>query len=138
MNGRNSSGGGGYGRDYMARGYDAPMQRPRGYDTPMRGYPGWRYDAGLRGSSRGYDAGFGNRGAGRYGRDYWWLGERAMPQARYGSDYDRGYRTFDQQNHPRFSPVGGMYPHVGGGYSPGSMPRPIREGAWFSDWTRWF
>ena len=117
------------------------MQRPRGYDAPMRGrYVQTGYDAGMTGrmSRGGYDRSYTSRGEGRYGRDYWWLGERAMPRGRYGSDYDRGYRNFDERNHPRFSPVGGMYPHVGGGYAAGSMPRPIREGTWFSDWTRWF
>jgi hypothetical protein len=139
MNGRSPGGRDRYGREF-SRGYDAPMWRGRGYDAPMRGgYAGPAQDPQMRGGMSGgaYDQGM-RRSSGGYGWDYWWIGERAMPQPRYGADYDRAYRNFDESHRPRFSPVGGMYPHVGNGYAPGSMPRPIREGTWFSDWTRWF
>lgn len=71
----------------------------------------------------------------RYGGDYWWIGERAYPQ---GASYDDAYREFDRQHHPRYSPVGGMYHAMGGEYRYRRPPSPLRDGHWFSDWTRWF
>ena len=52
--------------------------------------------------------------------------------------YDRGYQEFDRQSHPRYSPIGGTYPAMGGRYAYHRPPRPLREDTWFSDWTRWF
>jgi hypothetical protein len=74
----------------------------------------------------------------RYGGDYWWLGERETERNARPRMYDEAYRRFSESHHPRFTPVGGMYPAMGGSYSRHRPPRPLREPMWFSDWTRWF
>ena len=86
-----------------------------------------RYDGRLRGNPNG-----------GYGRDYWWMGERAMPPQGFGGRYDTAYHRFSERTHPRYSPVGGMRPGRGAGFDPRRPPRPARENVWFSDWTRWF
>lgn len=101
---------------------------------PMGGY-GPRYDRDLVGRPGGRQGG--GRG-GRYGGDYWWLGERAFPEGGRRSAYDEAYRRFDEENHPRYSPVGGNYHAMGGEYRYRRPPEPLREERWFSDWTRWF
>jgi hypothetical protein len=135
--------GGGYRYDRsMGRGmprYDAPMRggMPR-YDTPMR-RGGSGYDAGMPARSR-YDSpmrGYG-RGEGRYGGDYWWIGEHAMRGYHPSRSYDDSYRRYGSDYRPRFSPVGGMYPAMGGYSSAGHVPPQLREYRHFSDWTRWF
>lgn len=73
-----------------------------------------------------------------YDRDYWWLGERELERRGMIGGYDEAYRRFGDMHRPRYSPVGGMYGSVGGGYAMGRAPRPLREPTWFSDWTRWF
>jgi len=117
----------------------------RGYD---RGYQAYRPQVGgyreeFQGGSGGYSTGgYAPRamrgGGGRYGRDYWWIGEHALGPASEGSRYDEAYRRFDEESHPRYSPVGGMYHAMGGRYAYNRAPRPLREETWFSDWTRWF
>lgn len=129
----------------------------RGYDT-RGGYrgPSWYRGFG-RSGSRGYRgvrprmAGYGPDypgGSGGmptsgprlsgYGDDYWWLGEHELRRRGVIGPYDRGYQEFDRQWHPRYSPVGGTYPAMGGRYAYHRPPRPLREDTWFSDWTRWF
>jgi hypothetical protein len=87
---------------------------------------------------KGYDQGFFRPQQPDYGRDYWWLGEHALGRSRNSGNYDRSYQRFSEEHHPRFSPVGGMYPAVGGRFMRGELPRPLRDSTWFSDWTRWF
>lgn len=94
---------------------------------PPRGRPG--YD-------RGYRAG--SPSSGGYGRDYWWIGERAMQRQGRPVGYDQSYRRFSRQTRPRFSPVGGMYGPVGGWTMAGNTPEPLREYRHFNEWTRWF
>lgn len=93
---------------------------------------GGNYDAGMRGPGMGA----GGAQAGRGGRDEWWLG--GHHPGRYDETYDRAYQEFDQQNRPRYSPVGGTYSAMGGSYRYRGAPRPLRDDMWFSDWTRWF
>lgn len=137
-----------------------------GYDG-QDGYGGRRWNGGYgraggfgRSRSRGYRGGLGDRprvggyrpeyqgGPGgiptsanrppAYDRDLWWLGEHELRrQGRLGR-YDRAYADFDRHSHPRYSPVGGTYPAMGGSYAYHRPPRPLREDTWFSDWTRWF
>jgi hypothetical protein len=150
----------------MRRDYDAGMDRGfsrAGYDE---GFSGRHRTASDRGESGGYrtDAFSGGRirgahgdpavGQGRgefsggsvrergpaprgYGRDYWWLGEREMERRGGRTSYDAGYHRFDEQTRPRFSPVGGMYPAMGGSASM-RPPRELRDPRHFSEWTRWF
>lgn len=73
-----------------------------------------------------------------YGNDYWWLGEHELRRRGRLGGYDQSYRRFSEDTHPRYSPVGGMYPPFGGRYLARNPPRPLRENTWFSDWTRWF
>ena len=115
-----SDSGGGYG--WGAFGRRDPGDRPR-----VGGYR-----EGYQGGSGGMRTG----GGPTPGRDEWWLGGHYP--GRYGRDYDRAYQDFDRQNRPRFSPVAGNYHAMGGSYARGRPPRPLREDAWFSDWTRWF
>jgi hypothetical protein len=91
------------------------------------------YRSGYQGGSGGVPTGRGRAG----GRDDWWLGGH-LP-GRYAHDYyDRAYREFDRRHHPHYSPVGGTYAAMGGAMRYGRPPRPLRDDAWFSDWTRWF
>jgi hypothetical protein len=100
---------------------------PREFDAPRYGW-----------SDRGrYDRQF-EPVRGRYGHDYWWMGEREMPPQRSRNPYDEAYRRFSAQTHPRFSPVGGMEPGGGAGYPRDRSRIHSRENQWFSDWTRWF
>ena len=132
--------------------YDAGYRRRGGHsnggwgtpnaDVPFRG--GGRgseadrpwvggYRPGYQGGSGGIPTGGARRGRG----DEWWLG--GHHPGGYGGDYyDRAYREFDRQHHPRYSPVGGTYAGMGGSLRYGRTPRPLREDMWFSDWTRWF
>lgn len=111
-----------------------------------------RYGAGLqeqrfRGAARGFRDRSGDprsdarrRREERYAADYWWLGEHALGHGRYGSDFadDERFRRFSQRTRPHYSPVGGMYPPMGGSYLKDRTPGPLRESTRFSDWTRWF
>jgi hypothetical protein len=106
-----------------------------GYQGGSSGTPVGRRPNASRGAYGGQGAGSRGRG-GRYGGDYWWLGERAYPD-RYAR-YDEGYGRFDRENRPRYSPVGGTYPAMGGEATHRRPPGPLREESWFSDWTRWF
>lgn len=134
---------GGYGM--RSSGYDREISR--GFGPSPRGGAGYDRELG-RGfrPSRpraGYDqeigTGFGGaRQEPGYGGDYWWLGEHELDRQGIHTHYDEAYRRFDRMNHPRFSPVGGMYPAWGGEYSARRPPRAIREPTRFSDWTRWF
>jgi hypothetical protein len=127
-------------------------------DGPFDGYQGGSYGIPVGGGYRGggsagyrggYDPGYrarydrdlprgSERGAGRPGEDLWWLGERAFDQERSRDSYDEAYRRFNEATRPRFSPVGGNYPAMGGEYGYRRPPEPLREERWFSDWTRWF
>ena len=117
--------------------------REGGYDVDFgrrarRGYGG-DFDRGAYGyGGRGYESQRPRPSREGYGRDYWWLGEHELRRRGQLGGYDAGYQRFDERTHPRFSPVGGMYPPVGGGYYSRHAPRPLRENMWFSDWTRWF
>jgi hypothetical protein len=102
--------------------YDEELERARGHDREA--------------SRRGIDR-WGNHGTG-YGADYWWLGEREMERRGYRGGYDEAYRRFDEGSHPRYSPVGGMYPAMGGRFAMRRPPRELRGDTRFSDWTRWF
>lgn len=118
------------------------MRYDRVYDRPFRGGGGYRsthhrYDEDMRPRSR-YDASYDDQSRGRYADDYWWLGEREMIRQGYRDRYDEMYRQFDSSTHPRYSPVGGMYPAAGGAYPFDRLPRPLRETMRFSDWTHWF
>ena len=118
-----------------------------GYDRMRSGYrPGvGGYRGGYQGGSGGMNTGGMNTGGmrcgqsgGRYGRDYWWIGEHALGREGQSGRYDDRYQRFDRESHPRYSPVGGMYHAMGGQYMYDRAPRPLREDTWFSDWTRWF
>lgn len=136
-----------YGRGYRSGGYSDPWR-----GMPDGGYPRqaaaerpWvgGYRSGYQGGSGGINTsgarGGGDFGRGRgYGRDYWWLGTHGVPDESQSGGYDRAYRDFDRQSHPRYSPVGGTYAAMGGRYAYNRPPRPLREDTWFSDWTRWF
>lgn len=110
----------------------------------------WNHEYGYRRRERGmrdvgshprgrYDYQMGSGRSSRpYGRDYWWLGEREMERQGLRGRYDENFRRFSEENRPRFSPVGGMYPPMGGRFAAGNAPRPLREHGHFSDWTRWF
>jgi hypothetical protein len=104
------------------------------------GYGGGRTRSGSRGDAgeMRYGRGGGEPRRPPYGRDYWWLGEREMERHAGAQGYDDAYRRFSESHHPRFTPVGGMYPAMGGSYSTHRPPRPLREPMWFSEWTRWF
>ena len=103
--------------------------RHRRYDEEMRRTGHGGYDRGLYDRPRrGYDR----------GGDYWWLGEHELERRGYAPAYDDAYVRFAREARPRFSPVGGMYPAMGGRYAVGRPPRPLRENVRFSDWTRWF
>jgi hypothetical protein len=120
------------------------------YDLDRYGFTGRRGRGrmGPGGGPRyGEFEGFGCGGAGGYGSgdcspgyggDYWWLGEREMERRGRRRAYDESYRRFAEAHRPRFSPVGGMQPAMGGGYLTRRGPRPLREPTRFSDWTRWF
>src|SRR5690606_3435932 len=99
-----------------------------------RSYDRFDYQAGSYAGRRGD---YGTDYWGDYGADYWWLGERAFDRYARDASYDESYRRFSATHHPRFTPVGGMYPAIGGYYA-AHRPRPLREPTWFSDWTRWF
>ena len=117
-------------------GYDDAERGPRRgrggyggeYDRPMRGGGGRWMEAGP--ARPRFERG--------YGRDYWWLGEHELRRRGGFGRYDEAYERFSERTHPRFSPVGGMYPPMGGRHFSTHPPRPIRENTWFSDWTRWF
>jgi hypothetical protein len=130
---------GGYRDGYQGGSSGIPVG-DRGYMDESGGAR--RYDRGFRGERSGYDRGYraggGGRPRGGYGGDYWWLGERAFDQDRARSPYDAWYRRFEEENRPRFSPVGGNYHAMGGEYMSRRPPEPLREERWFSDWTRWF
>ncbi|HET8656017.1 MAG TPA: hypothetical protein VFL93_10920 [Longimicrobiaceae bacterium] len=130
-----------YDRGYRRGGYETGD-----WSDPYQGAPGVPYDRGGAGERpwvgsyrRGYEGGSGGIPTGArplgYDRD-WWLGGHRP--GRYGGEYEREYREFDRLNHPRFSPVGGTYPAMGGSCRYGALPRPLRDDLWFSDWTRWF
>lgn len=91
--------------------------RPRRRPSPQRSRPRGGYDQG-------------------YGRDYWWIGEQAMRGRGPEPSYDARFRRFDKSHHPRYSPVGGMYPM--GSRPMQGPPPPLREPHRFSQWTRWF
>jgi hypothetical protein len=112
--------GGSYGRDY----------RPASAGRPRPGYAR-DFEPGTRDRAR-------SASRPEYGGDYWWLGERAYERNHRGGRYDERYRKFDETHHPRYSPVGGTYPAMGGRYRYRRPPAPLREERWFSDWTRWF
>jgi hypothetical protein len=131
--------------------YDEGYRRRGGYrngdwSAPNGDIGGMGYSRGRSGSrpwTGGYREGYqGGSGGIRTGsrpvgsRDEWWLGGHR--QGRYSRDYDDAYQRFDQQNRPRYSPVGGTYTAMGGEYRYGRPPAPLRDGQWFSDWTRWF
>ncbi|HET7322382.1 MAG TPA: hypothetical protein VFI96_07815 [Longimicrobiaceae bacterium] len=132
--------------------YDRGYRRRGGYERgdwadPYGGVTGVPSGRGRRGErpwvggyQPGYQGGSGaipTRGARaeRYGDDWWLASHRP---GRYGGEYEREYRAFDRQHHPRFSPVGGTYPAMGGRFRYGRLPRPLRDDEWFSDWTHWF
>lgn len=128
-------------RDYRPRGdggrfrYGGDYRGGRQYDSEMRGRP-----LRAQGGPSPYDREF-RPGAGaprRYGGDYWWIGEHEFRGRDRPGTYDEAYRRFSKEHHPRFSPVGGMYPSMGGRYATEGPPRPLREYTHFSDWTRWF
>ena len=132
-----------YGGDYgWGRGYDSYFRgQGRGYDRGYRGEPPYErpWTGAYRPGFQGGSSGIPNRSSGRrYGGDYWWLGEREMIRNSPPTHYDEAYRRFNAESHPRYSPVGGNYPAMGGSYAYGRPPRPLREETWFSDWTRWF
>jgi hypothetical protein len=109
-----------------------------GYDRQMRGgYDRADFLGGspdFRGGPHGGNAG--NRQ--RYGGDYWWIGEHETQRRGRGRSYDEAYARFDRQNRPRFSPVGGMHPAMGGSQITRRLQRPLRDSARTSEWTRWF
>ncbi|MEX2581712.1 MAG: hypothetical protein WD766_00425 [Gemmatimonadota bacterium] len=120
-----------YQRDFEMR--DRPYPAPRGSGR----FVGPRPVLEPGGRPR-YDRDFGGRSGGPYGRDYWWIGERAMPSQPFGGRYDEAYRNFSERTHPHYSPVGGMQPGGGPAYDSARSPGRQRENVWFSDWTRWF
>ncbi len=123
--------------------YDRGYDRARGYDRPWTG----GYRGGFQGGSEGIPAGGGRRwgteparaeeGRGR-GRDLWWLGYHGYAEDYRPGPYDEQYRAFHQRSHPRFSPIGGMYPAMGGEYARRGPRARLSYDRWFSDWTRWF
>lgn len=150
--------------DVGSRGYDRGYRRPgmdrEGYDRPWvggytEGYQGGSGGIGVDTSGgamqtqweqerhrRDYDRAFRTRG---YGRDYRPGGEgrgRYVRGARGGYDrghhgYDREYREDLERNRPRYSPVGGMAPTMGGSYRyRGDRAWPYDR--WFNEWSRWF
>lgn len=134
-----------YDRGYDARGGYRGPNWYRGFGrSGSRGYRGARGDrSGTGGYRPGYPGGSGGIPApgprlSGYGDDYWWLGEHELRRRGAIGPYDRGYQEFDRQSHPRYSPIGGTYPAMGGRYAYHRPPRPLREDTWFSDWTRWF
>lgn len=132
----------GYDRDAGGRGpsrweargdFGSRYDRDLGYNRPRVG----GYDEGYRfASGRGR---MGESGATpRYGGDYWWLGEHNHRSRGGSQGYDRTYAEFDRWARPRYSPVGGMHPAMGGSYLQHRSPRELRDPRWFSEWTRWF
>jgi hypothetical protein len=112
---------------------------PGMYD--VRGYGADFNRGGFNGGRRGRGYGremMGRRGARDSGGDYWWLGEHELRRRGVREEYDEAFRRFDEENHPRYSPVGGNYHAMGGSYQYRRPPGPLREETWFSDWTRWF
>lgn len=83
-----------------------------------------------QGGSGGYRTG--GRPA-EYGRGDWWMANRG--EGRQRNPYDAPFHEFSQRSRPANSPIGGMYPPVGGRQS---APRGLRYDRWFSDQTRWF
>lgn len=120
---------------------DYRRRRRDRYDT---GWREQRFQGGGRGfhDDQGADrySGERKRREERYAEDYWWLGEHALGHGRYGSDFadDERFRRFSQRTRPRYSPVGGMYPPMGGSFLEDRTPGPLRESTRFSEWTRWF
>jgi hypothetical protein len=116
-----------------------------GFQGGSSGIPvGGRYYGG-GGEYGGYSEDYARRGRGGreasrqgYEGDYWWLGERAYARERARESYDEGYRRFNEETRPRYSPVSGNYHAMGGEYQYRRPPEPLREERWFSDWTRWF
>ncbi len=115
-------------QDRSWRGFGRRSEPPRGR---------WGWQEGTLGYDQ-HDYGRARPQGPRYGADYWWLGEREMERQGHHTPYDAGYVRFQDETHPRFSPVGGMYPPMGGSYARRRPPRPLRESMHFSDWTHWF
>lgn len=129
---------GGYDRNAGYYGGSGRNLSPRGGGRGGYGERPWTggYRRGYQGGSGGIPTGPTPRGGGYGGRDSWWTG--GPDRGRETSSYDRAYLEFHERSHPRYSPVGGNYHAMGGSYTRGRMPRPLREDQWFSDWTRWF
>lgn len=126
-----------YGADWD---HGAERMRGRGhgarYGADYGGRERGRYGRDFE-APRGYGRDFGARRG--HGRDDWWIGEHAMPRGgRNPYDAAYGEEGDGERWHPRFSPVGGMYPSMGGRYAFQRAPRPLREPMRFSEWTRWF
>ncbi|CAN5597729.1 hypothetical protein BH24GEM3_BH24GEM3_02910 [soil metagenome] len=118
----------GSGRDYgRTRDREARAERPwvGGY---REGYQGGSGGVPTRASGRG----------GRAGGDLGRTESRAYDYDHGQGSYDRWYREFDAATRPRFSPVGGMHPAMGGSYVRQGERRPLGYDRWFNEWTRWF
>ena len=106
--------------DWEHNGHDYdPTYRDR--ESYRRSHGGWQ----------GRDAG----GSGGVERGRYVRGARGGYDTGYHG-YDREYREDLERNRPRFSPVGGMHPSMGGSYvNRGDRAWP---GGWNNEWSRWF
>lgn len=135
--------------DVGSHGYDRGLRRPEyrseGYRRPWAGgyrdeYQGGSEGIAMRttGRSVGVRDEMQERGGygPRYGRDYGRTGgghPDLSHRIRYGTDYD----TRPEDFRPRYSPVGGMAPAMGGEYKyRGDRAWPYDR--WFNEWSRRF
>ncbi|HEX2095504.1 MAG TPA: hypothetical protein VHG28_24120 [Longimicrobiaceae bacterium] len=106
-------------------GYDRDYRSGPRYGGYGRGNPSIdRGDQGYMGGGGEYDPRYVRGARGGYDRGY--------------HGYDREYREDLERNRPRYSPVGGMNPAMGGSAAMDRGRGRGYDGGWFNRWSRWF
>jgi hypothetical protein len=124
-------GSGGIGVDTSGRAMEIQWEQERNRRDYDRDFRTRRYGQDYRGGGYGGGEYSGQERGGRYVR-----GARGGYDRGYHG-YDREYREDLERNRPRFSPVGGMAPTMGGSYvTRGNRAWPYDR--WFNEWSRWF
>jgi hypothetical protein len=128
--------------------YDAYSTGFRGAERGRRGERPWvgGYREGFQGGSEGIPVGRPPRREPEAGmREAF---ERRRPDEGSRTGYDEGwgtrqsdeaYRRFNARTRPRYSPIGGMHPAMGGEFVyGGGQHRGAGYGGWYNRRTRWF